>query len=209
MTSFHSASNIVKDLSSSEKTQFLLVAQNGGNSKGKGKVENPALGKSDDTDICKSHEMIQQCGTSLGKSSSHDSCVGSSISGNTRSAFNTCSIVCSPTTSDTSTRQSVDTSANSDYILTGCVSRQTQPAPLGPRQGQAAAITEPRAPATECTVDTQHTADGVESSKTDTRASCVSGARKKGASDAKYVHATNALFTMGVNDDMSGSCEHQ
>ena len=39
MASFHSASNIVKDLSSSEKTQFLLVAQNGSfgsNSKGKG-----------------------------------------------------------------------------------------------------------------------------------------------------------------------------
>ena len=215
MTSFQSASNTVEDLATIaalEKTHLVVVTGddpdfgskenvapvNGGGGEGEGgEGEAETL---ENVDFRSSQEVVFEFGKSFGKISSHnshDSCVGSSIAGDTSSGFRTSTILVTPDTSDTSFAHSTDTSANSDYIATSCESSQSPPLPRRPLDldtGHTIASSScADAPSTKKTKQTCSDG-GTSAAELATDDFSTSREKRTFAKTKDYIHATNALF---------------
>ena len=218
VTSFHSASNTAEDLAklaTSEKTQLVLVTCDPSFGCGDNRATEDGSGRDDEDDAAKengadtTNDAGEDFGQSLEKISCHDlhdSCVGSSIVGDTSSGIHTSTILCGPDTSSTSFPPSTDTSANSDYIATSCDSSQSPSLPWRPLPPDLAE--DPSLVGTKAlTLSGSEEAKGItsdgaakvkQSSDSSLVASDASGTKdRKTLSKTKdYIHATNALFAV-------------
>ena len=224
ITSFHSASNTEKDLAkltSSEMAQIVLVSANpsfsgskeilnAGHQEGSGEER-------DESGVQRSRDiMVLDCGSlksnKLTSHNSHDSCVGSSIAGESSPDYHTSIIMLSSDVNDTSygytsttttTTTTTDTSANVDYIETGCISNQPS---LSPKETTHTAASKSTIEAAEDKqqsysmkthrVGEDRPFEGDPSSTTST----TTAAGKCFVPKTKdYIHATNALFAVSDN----------
>ena len=217
MTSFHSTSNTNEDLAklaASEQTKLVLVtydpsaisnskdniaagagegeAGSGSGCEGREQSEEKERKNSETCD-----DFEEEFGNGLGKVSSQDSCIGSSIAGDTSSGFRASTIFCTPDTSGSSFACSTDTSANSDYIATDC---ESSPSSTLSQQNSP--------PGFSANPLVNHSSSDVQSLNKEGENSCLDGAspaskggsagkERKGFSKTKdYIHATNALFAV-------------
>ena len=196
-TSLHSASSIEK-AESFKKTQLLFASHNPPFNSGKEEVHTvPNSGghfEKNDTDISSSQEMAPECNVHIRKFSSHDSCIGSSIAGETSSSLqHTSNILCTSDVSDTSIGQTVDTSVNSDYIATNSQ-------PQGTTSTHSSSKRVVNVTNEPCALDEEDESDtiaiAVDLSKHETLENHPNKEEKDFSKTKDYIHATNALFTV-------------
>lgn len=194
VTSFHSASNTVEDLErvASQKTQIVLVNHEDTFCHSKDNLMAEGLKKCLD-------EIAPEKSANIENGSTHDSCIGSSIAGETSSGLHA-STASNSSTNDASFGLSNDTSGNSDYIPTAGLS-QTSPLscyPTSPTSAVATQVLKQSLPVPEHF----NAKPSTETRETDTK-------ERKGASKTKdYIHATNALFSAVDKNSPSSSTEH-
>ena len=226
VTSFHSASNTVDNLAklSSEKTQIVLVSHDPIFSNDSGAIF--SNGNDDVTTTTKASEDDDEGGKGIGGShdaldligsrrlsshNSHDSCVGSSIAGETSPDFHASTILHYPSDMSNGVFDGLtaDTSVTSDYIDTGCVSEHST-LPLSSRVPQPLNQVPPSTDAGEVMNEIDKTRqqlseppdrDGGESCSDERLLEALEMRREKGlmTKTKDYIQATNALFT--VADD--------
>jgi hypothetical protein len=213
VTSYHSASNTAEDLSkladASDKTQLVLVDRDS-SFNGKEKLAASSSGgdgsENSAADLTQSQQQLCKSLGKLTSHDSHDSCVGSSIAGDTSSGFHTSTVLFSPDTSGSSFGNSTDTSANSDYISTGVEDSQSPQLPRRPSHsnqgGAVAGITSALGlPGNSEETQTDSQSERESQARRATESSAVSETQvnrgRKGLAKTKdYIHATNALFSV-------------
>ena len=217
MTSFHSASNTNEDLAklaAPEQTKLVLVTYDPSAFSSKenlaaptdaGTEANEPSQENDASNLDTSNAVEFGKGLeNISSQDSHDSCIGSSIAGDTSSGFRASTILCTPDTSSSSFTHSTDTSANSDYIATGCESspssslshRNTPPDfSANPILGSSNSKVLNLPGSKESGSDIATTTEIPLMSKGSPNS--LGGKETKTFSKSKdYIHATNALFAM-------------
>ena len=216
MTSFHSASNTNEDLAklaAPEQTKLVLVTYDPSALTSKENLaastdtgtEAKELSQENDTSNLDTSNAVE-FGKGLENISSHDlhdSCIGSSIAGDTSSGFRASTILSTPDTSSSSFAHSNDTSANSDYIATGCESSPSSS--LSHRNSPPDVSANPILGSTSKVLNLSGSKDNSSDIATVTEIPLTSkgapnslgGKERKTFSKSKdYIHATNALFAM-------------
>ena len=216
MTSFHSTSNTNEDLAklaAPEQTKLVLVTYDPSAFTSKENVPGAAASSEKEEKVLQQEngannkETFEDFGVDFEKglgiatsNDSHDSCIGSSIVGDTSSGFRASTFLCTPDTSGSSFVHSTDTSANSDYIATGSESSpHSSFSPLA----SPPEFSVSHNPHSSCLPGKKEVEKNPSDATGDTQlpskvATDGSGEKeRKAPSKTKdYIHATNALFAV-------------
>lgn len=147
-------------------------------------------------------EVPLECSTTIDNHSMHDSCIGSSIAGETSSGLrSSTAMLCSPDTSGSSFSHSNDTSANSDYIPTTAGTSHTPPL-THPSPTSTTPATTLETPQPHPPPESHH--QDLTNSTTKPENSSLQANGKREHKD--YIHATNALFSVINDHPQSSNC---
>lgn len=202
VTSFHSASNTTDDLAKSTASKMAIVIANKGDTFSSTEDLNSNTNLSGGN-LNQFKEVPLECGTAIDNHSMLDSCIGSSIAGETSSGLRSSSTnLYSPDTSSSSFDHSNDTSATSDYIATNSGTSRS-PSLSNPPTPTALATTplteQPHQPLENQKQSTNDSAKQNDST-------LPANGRKDLLKNKDYIHATNALFSVISDDPHSSNC---
>lgn len=199
VTSIHSASNTVEDLATtttSSKIQVVIANKGDTFSSSEGLESDINCQKKSNGNLAQLEEVPLECSATIDNQSMHDSCIGSSIAGETSSGLrSSTAMLYSPDTSGSSFSHSNDTSASSDYIPTTSGTSRT------PLSHPSTSL------ATTVLTAQSHTPpeSGRDLTNSTTTKSENSSLQANGKRDQKdYIHATNSLFSV-INDNSNSS----
>lgn len=199
VTSIHSASNTVEDLAKSTTSNKIqvVIANKGDTFSGTEDLQSDInCHKQSNDNLAQSEEVPLESSTTIDNHSMHDSCIGSSIAGETSCGLrSSTAMLYSPDTSGCSSfGHSNDTSASSDYIPTASDTSRTS---LGhPSTSTSLALTAQSHPLPES-----------DQELTNSTKSENSSLQANGKRDHKdYIHATNALFSVMNDNPNSSNC---